>query len=83
VGTYCDGHEELADYKNNILDTVEEPEAIFEGRSGEYLAVKAFDERKKIVVVYSEFVENNGFVITAYLTSKIEKLEKLKRIWPQ
>jgi len=44
--------------------------------------VKKFDERKKIVVVYSEFIENNGFVITAYITSKIEKLEKLKKIWP-
>jgi hypothetical protein len=41
------GHGELAEYKNKILDAVEEPEVIFEGKPGEYLAVKAFDERRR------------------------------------
>jgi hypothetical protein len=76
------GHSELSDFKEKILDAIAEPELIFEGRNREYLAVKNFNDNKKIVVIYSEFIENNGFVITAYITSKVEKLTKLKRIWP-
>jgi hypothetical protein len=76
------GHCELINCRDKLLEAINEPEALYEGRNGEYLAVKEFNESKKIIVVYSELIENNGFVITAYITSKIGKIEKLKRIWP-
>jgi hypothetical protein len=36
---------------------------------------------KYIVVVYRE-QENDGFVITAFLTRRIRSLERRKQVWP-
>jgi hypothetical protein len=63
------------------LIVIENPEVIYEGKAREYLAVKRIDGVKMLVAVYSEFAENDGFVITAFITSKVQKLEKMNKIW--
>ncbi len=45
---------ELAGYYFEVLETVEEPEAVYEGRAGECIAVRAVEEGKYIVVAYRE-----------------------------
>ncbi len=72
----------MAGYYFEVLQTVEDPEAIYEGRRGEYLAIRAEEEGKYIVVVYRETSEEEGFIITAFLTRRKRSLERRRRIWP-
>ncbi|MEW5898646.1 MAG: hypothetical protein AB1652_05670 [Bacillota bacterium] len=74
-------HSEMAGYYFEVLETVEDPDVIFEGKTGEFLAVKKLERSKYIVVVYKEIDENDGFIITAFLTKKIKKLERGRKVW--
>jgi hypothetical protein len=76
-------HSEMAGYYFEVLETVEEPEAIYEGKAGEYLAVREIEKDKYIVVVYREISEGDGFIITAFLTRRKGQLERRRRIWPR
>lgn len=76
-------HSEMAGYYFEVLETVEEPEAIYEGKAGEYLAVREIEKDKYIVVVYREVSAGDGFIITAFLTRRKGQLERRRRIWPQ
>lgn len=76
------GHPELAAWQQEILRTIEQPERIFAGRLGELLAVREMTPGKWLVVVYRE-LENDGFIITAFLTRRVHALRKgRKEIWP-
>ncbi len=44
----------MAGYYFEILETIENPEVIYKGREGEFIAVKAIEEGKYIVVIYKE-----------------------------
>jgi len=39
-------HSEMAGYYFEVLETVEEPEAIYEGKAGEYIAVREIEKGK-------------------------------------
>lgn len=58
-------HSEMAGYYFEVLETVEEPEAIYEGKTGECISVREIEKGKYIVVVYRELSKEDGFVITA------------------
>jgi len=75
-------HSEMAGYYFEVLETVENPEAIYEGLTGEYLAVREVDKGKYIVVIYREVGYEDGFVITAFLTRRRKWIERRHRIWP-
>ena len=74
-------HSEMAGYYFEVLETVEEPEAIFEGKEGECIAVREVEKGKYVVVVYRELSKEDGFVITAFLTRRKKQLERRRRIW--
>ena len=74
-------HCELAGMRLEILDTIENPERVLMGGAGELLAVRTISSSKKLVVVYRELKED-GFVITAFITSKTNSLNRRKRLWP-
>jgi len=71
----------MAGYYFEVLETVGDPDVIFEGKTEEYLAVRKMEKSKYIVVVYKEINENDGFIITAFLTKKVKKLERRRKIW--
>lgn len=71
----------MAGYYFEVLETVGDPDVIFEGKTGECLAVRKMEKSKYIVVVYKEINENDGFIITAFLTKKVKKLERRRKIW--
>ena len=75
-------HSEMAGYYFEVLETVEEPEAIYEGKAGECLAVREVEKDKYIVVVYRETSKTDGFVITAFLTKRKRQLERRQKLWP-
>ena len=35
-----EGHSEMAGYYSEVLETIEDPDAVYEGNSGEFLAAK-------------------------------------------
>ena len=74
-------HSEMAGYYFEILETIENPEVIYKGREGEFIAVKAIEEGKYIVVIYKETSKKDGFVITSFLTKRKKQLERRPKIW--
>ncbi len=67
-------HPEMADQRDRVLETVAEPDLIQEGDFGELLAVRFYPQTpltsKFLVVAYREVDPQDGFVLTAYLTSR-------------
>lgn len=49
-----EGHSEMAGYYSEVLEALEDPDAIYEGGSGELLAVKEIHADKYLVVIYKE-----------------------------
>ena len=76
-------HAEMAGYLYDVLETVQEPLAVFEGNEGELLAAREIEMGKYIVVVYRELNQEDGFIITAFLTKRWKKIERRKKLWPR
>ena len=76
-----EGHSELAGLRPDILETVAHPERILEGNRGESLAVREYEPGYCLVVAYRE-LDNDGFIITAFLTSRTGRLERRRQLWP-
>jgi hypothetical protein len=76
-------HSEMAGYYFEVLESVAQPEAIYEGRAGECLAVREVEKDKYIVVIYKEVSNEDGFIISAFLTKRKRQLERRRRLWPR
>lgn len=79
------GHSEIADYYYEILETIETPNIIFEGSNNALIAIRKFEKKLNIfvVVIYKEVSTKDGFVITAFFSSKQQQFHKKKIIWEQ
>ena len=75
-----EGHPEMAGYLNDVLLAIDSPDLVVEGGNNELLASIYKRPDKLLVVVYKE-VDNDGFIITAFFTSKIDQLLKRKIQW--
>ena len=75
-------HAEMAGYLYDVLETVQEPLAVFEGNEKELLAGREVEKGKYIIVVYREVSQEDGFIITAFLTKQWKKIERRKKVWP-
>ena len=75
-------HSEIAGYYFDILETITDPEAIYEGKYGALIAVRKIETDKHLVVVYKEISHDDGFVITAFLTKRIKQIERRIKLWP-
>lgn len=64
-----------------VLETVENPEVIFKGDVGELLAVQKIPRKKAYLVVPYKELREDGFILTAYLTTDSEWLFKREIIW--
>jgi len=74
-------HSELAGLRLEVLETIANPTAIFTGNRGELLAVREVEPGKYLVVVYRES-QQDGFIITAFLTRKGQALHRRQQLWP-
>jgi hypothetical protein len=74
-------HGELAGLRLEIMETVANPTEIFAGNRGELLAVREVEPGKYLVVVYRES-QQDGFIITAFLTRKGHTLRRRQQLWP-
>lgn len=78
-----EGHPEMAGYFSEVLEAVESPAAVFAGAGGELLAVREIKSGKHLVVVYREQVPDDGFVVTAFLTSRPGQVARREKRWPR
>jgi len=79
-----ENHDDIADYYFEIMETVANPKWVFKGDEDELWAVKLISEIKAILVIYKESeLWNDGFIITAFFTTKITKLLRRKIVWQQ
>jgi len=76
-----EAHGELAGLRLEIVGTVANPTELFAGHRGELLAVREVEPGKYLVVVYRES-QQDGFIITAFLTRKGQALRRRQRLWP-
>ena len=74
-------HCELAGLRLEILETIENPSYVFEGNQKALMAVRKVEKEKYLVVVYKE-LNKDGFIITAFITRKIQILKRRKQLWP-
>lgn len=69
-----ENHPEMGSMRQEVLETVAEPELIQQGDSGELLAMRSYESTpmtsKYLVVPYREVSREDGFVLTAYLTNR-------------
>ncbi len=77
-----ENHDDLAGYYVEILGIIEYPDYVIKGYEGALIALKQVGTEKFLSVVYKEISDSDGFIITAYFTSKIE-LEREVVIWKQ
>lgn len=75
-------HSEMAGYYYEVLETVKNPDIIYEGKNKECVALKKIEGEKYIVVIYKEDKETkDGFIITSFLTKRKKQFEKRRKIW--
>jgi hypothetical protein len=67
-------HREMHGLRERVLDTLMQPDIIQQGDFRELLALRFWPEtplsRKFIVTVYREVADEDGFILTAYLSSR-------------
>ena len=73
-------HDDVAGYRDRVLETIEDPEAVVRGRAGELLALRPLGGRT-LVVVYRELSRMDGFVITAFFTTQPDRVRKRGVAW--
>jgi len=74
-------HEELVGMRIELLETISHPDRILLGGDGELLALREVAAGKYLVAIYKELPED-GFIITAFLTRRIKRLERRRQLWP-
>jgi hypothetical protein len=80
-GHIMDEHRELEGLELAVLETVSDPERVLAGGAGELLAVRLREPGKWFVVAYRE-LDDDGFVITAFLTRRFRSLDRRTQLWP-
>jgi hypothetical protein len=68
-----ENHDDLAGLFDEVLSALEEPDLIIRGYRGALIAIKGFSKARYLAVVCREISKNDGFVITAYFTTKYNK----------
>lgn len=77
-----EGHGELAGLRLDVLDAVAQPNRVIAGEMGELLAIQQWGPGHWVVVAYRELNEHDGFIITAFVTSKSSALARRVQVWP-
>jgi len=66
-------HSELESYRDDCVNVIEHPDLVLRGYGGALIAVKGYGRRGYLTVVYKEVSANDGFVITAHFSRRIER----------
>jgi hypothetical protein len=75
-----ENHDDLAGHYDDVLNAIDDPDFVIEGFMRSLIALKKVSRNKFLAVVYRETSQQDGFVITAYFTSKL-RLERKVILW--
>ncbi len=79
-----EAHDYMAGNQDLVFETIENPDCIIQGEKNELITIRHYQKtsisEKHVVVVYKE-ESSNGFIITAFMTSKPEKIIKRGILW--
>jgi len=80
-----ESHDYMAGYFHGVLETIDDPDYIVAGKKEELLAIKFYKKThvgsKYLICCYRE-KNKEGFVITAFMSSKIDDiLKRRKALW--
>lgn len=80
-----ESHDYMAGYFYDVLETINDPDYVVAGTKGELLAIKFYRKThigsKHLICCYRER-NKEGFVITAFMTSKVDSiLKRRKTLW--
>jgi hypothetical protein len=73
-----ENHDDVAGYYDDVLEIIENPDLVLQGYGGSLIATRGYGRGRYLAVIYREVSAQDGFVITAYFTSKIDRK---KVIW--
>ncbi|MGC8787378.1 MAG: hypothetical protein ACP5Q1_08140 [Anaerolineae bacterium] len=73
-----ENHDDLAGHYDDVLETIENPDLVLRGYRNSLIAVRGYGHKRYLMVVYRERSADDGFVITAYFTSEVDRK---KAIW--
>jgi hypothetical protein len=69
----------IVENHDDVLDIIENPDLILRGYSGSMIAVRGMGRDRYLGVIYKELSAADGFVISAYFTSKINRKQIIWR----
>ena len=79
-----ESHDYMAGNLELVVETIEDPDYIVAGRKGELIALRHYEttsiSEKSVVAVYREF-SDDGFLITAFMTSSPETITRKGMLW--
>ncbi|WP_024544629.1 PBECR2 nuclease fold domain-containing protein [Picosynechococcus sp. NKBG15041c] len=75
-------HGGLEDKQTLLLEAIANPDRIILGNDGALMAIREMEVGKVLVVVYKEETADDGFVITAFPTRRLNSLNRRHQIWP-
>jgi hypothetical protein len=75
-------HPELRHSRMAVLMTVAAPDVVVQGNAEEMLAVRQTEPARWLVVAYKEDSAGDGFIITAFVTSRVTRILRRPRLWP-
>ncbi|MGQ9631220.1 MAG: hypothetical protein ACUVXI_13065 [bacterium] len=70
----------MSSYYEKVLEAIENPTWILQGYSGAMIAVLSIARRNYLYVVYREVSQDDGFIITSFLSRKVNRR---MIIWPK
>ncbi len=68
-----ENHDDMAGYYEDVIEVLENPDLILNGYNGSLIAVKEYGQKRYLSVIYRELSQDDGFVISAYFTSKVDR----------
>ena len=68
-----ENHDEMAGHYDSVLSTVEDPDAVLRGHRGSLIAARGHGKGRYLMVIYRELSRDDGFIITAYFASKLDR----------
>ena len=76
------GHKELSGLEDEVMACIQAPIEVRVGKDLELLAIRRLGLGKILVVVYREVSDHDGFILTAYVTSRERSLMRRVQLWP-
>lgn len=73
-----ENHDDLAGHYDDVLETIENPDFILRGYRNSLIAARGYGRKRYLMVVYRQLRVDDGFIVTAYFTARVDRK---KAIW--